>query len=264
MGKLEFLEISQDFKSYYRTLSDVNYYLTSDSEVEKENLQAVSHVISKLIYGFIRIKGKALREMNREQYEKEFHLFYDDFLCVIQNSGENNLEFDHFAALVDELIGIAIHRQDTLGKIKKVSRGVLTDNKEIIADGNYTEDVLDTEAKEDVDVSDSVINVGNAVEALEDEAVDGSVEVVEILVAEGNVGAEKIAGVELTENIAKVVTVELEGENMPGNVSFDLEEVKTDVIDVLMDKKSEVITSDVNNYESEDNYRFRPRRRKYR
>ncbi|MCL6572250.1 MAG: hypothetical protein K6T88_11285 [Bacillus sp. (in: Bacteria)] len=200
--------------------------------------------------------------MNREQYEKEFHLFYDDFLCVIQNSGENNLEFDHFTALVDELIGIAIHRQDTLGKIKKVSKGQLTDNKEIIADENYPEVVLDTEAKEDVDVSDSVL--GAAAEALEDEVVVGSVDEVEIIVAEGNIGDVKTSGVDHTENSAKVVTVEHKGENMTGKASFDLEEEKTDVIDVFMDKKNEVITSDVNNYESEDNYRFRPRRRKYR
>ncbi|MFL6555106.1 MAG: hypothetical protein ACJ8MO_03185, partial [Bacillus sp. (in: firmicutes)] len=103
MSNLEFLEVSQNFKSYYRTLRDVHYYLTNDSEVSQEELQAVSKVLSKLIYGFIPIKGTSFREMDREQFELEFNLFHQDFLNVIKNSGENNVEFDQFTALIDEI-----------------------------------------------------------------------------------------------------------------------------------------------------------------
>ncbi|MEH6908383.1 hypothetical protein, partial [Neobacillus drentensis] len=96
MGNLDFLEISRNFKSYYQTLRDVHYYLTNDSEVKQEELEAVSKLLSKLIYGFIRIKGISFREMDREQFEQEFNLFHQDFLNIIQKSGENNVEFDQF------------------------------------------------------------------------------------------------------------------------------------------------------------------------
>jgi hypothetical protein len=49
MIKLDFLEISRNFKSYYQTLRDAHYYLTNDSELSEEELQAVSKVLSKLI-----------------------------------------------------------------------------------------------------------------------------------------------------------------------------------------------------------------------
>jgi septation ring formation regulator EzrA len=60
--------------------------------------------------------------MDREQFEQEFNLFHQDFLNVIQNSGENNVDFNQFTALVDELIGVAVKRTNALGKIKKVKQ----------------------------------------------------------------------------------------------------------------------------------------------
>ncbi|MFL6561580.1 MAG: hypothetical protein ACJ8MO_36435, partial [Bacillus sp. (in: firmicutes)] len=93
MNNFDFLEISRNFKSYYQTLRDVHYYLTNDSDLSEEELQAVSKVLSKLIYGFIRIKGTSFREMDREQFEQEFNLFHQDFLKVIQTSGENYVDF---------------------------------------------------------------------------------------------------------------------------------------------------------------------------
>src|SRR3954447_26996571 len=49
MSNFDFLQISRNFKSYYQTLHDVHYYLTNDSDLSEEELQAVSKVLSKLI-----------------------------------------------------------------------------------------------------------------------------------------------------------------------------------------------------------------------
>jgi hypothetical protein len=156
MGNLDFLEISRNFKSYYQTLRDVHYYLTNDSEVKQEELEAVSKLLSKLIYGFIRIKGISFREMDREQFEQEFNLFHQDFLNIIQKSGENNVEFDQFTALIDEIIGIAVKRTIALGKIKKVKQELLLEEEEIA----------------EVDDSESELSYEDEDNVTEDEVVD--------------------------------------------------------------------------------------------
>ncbi len=169
MSKLDFLEISRNFKSYYRTLRDVHYYLTNDSELSPLELQAVSKVLSKLIYGFIRIKGTSFREMDREQFEQEFNLFHQDFLNVIQNSGENNVAFNQFTALIDEIIGIAVKRTIALGKIKKVKQESLFEDEEIAEvtdaewefsnedDDNITDDEVVVDGIEEIDEIKEVV-----------------------------------------------------------------------------------------------------------
>ncbi|MGG1675344.1 hypothetical protein ACIFOT_06250 [Neobacillus sp. NRS-1170] len=115
MSKLEFLEANRNFKSYYKTLRDLNNFLDSSPE-----LQAANQAITQLIFEFIRINGVTFRQMDRGQFEREFEIFQEDFLNVIQNSGENNVDFKRFAALLDEIIGIANLRQDALGKIQRI------------------------------------------------------------------------------------------------------------------------------------------------
>jgi hypothetical protein len=117
MAKLEFLEVNKNFKSYYKTLRDVNYYL-GDSKLGKENIKATTKVITKLIFDFIRTSGTTFRDMDEEKYIKAYEMFHEDFLRIIENSGVNNVEFDEFAGLLDELIQIANHRTAALQKIK--------------------------------------------------------------------------------------------------------------------------------------------------
>ncbi|MEH7502669.1 hypothetical protein V7152_11735 [Neobacillus drentensis] len=179
MSKLDFLEISRNFKSYYRTLRDVHFYLTNDSELSPLELQAVSKVLSKLIYGFIRIKGTSFREMDREQFEQEFNLFHQDFLNVIQNSGENNVAFNQFTALIDEIIGIAVKRTIALGKIKKVKQESLIEDEEMaeVTDAEWEfsneddDNIADDEVIVDgIEVIDEIKEVVPEVEALSTEA----------------------------------------------------------------------------------------------
>jgi hypothetical protein len=256
MSKLDFLEISRNFKSYYRTLCDVHYYLTNDSELSDEELQAVSKVISKLIYGFIRINGTSFREMDREQFEQEFNLFHQDFLNVIQHTGENNVDFDQFTALIDELIGIAVKRTNALRKIKKVKQESLLDDDEIVevTDG---ESELSNENKDNVAVDEVVIDVIEVIDEIKDavpevETLSSVVETliteVEAVLAEDRDGGDKTPD---SENISVVV-------NDVKLAAVTPQKVTNNFVD------AGPVTNNFNDYESGDNFRFRPRRRKNR
>lgn len=301
MSKLDFLEISRNFKSYYRTLRDVHYYLTNDPELSDEELQAVSKVIGKLIYGFIRIKGTSFREMDREQFEEGFNLFHQDFLNVIQYSGENNVNFNQFTSLIDEIIGIAVLRTIALGKIKKVKqKSFLEDNG--IAEDTYAESLESDEEEEEEEEED--VEADDAIVADDDVVV----EVIEVI----NEIQEEVPEVEtLSTEVHNLSTEDKIFSTEVKNFSTDLKtfsmgmgvkSFSTDVEDFLNvarkseDKKTEPdnkeVVADVvnkvkmapeppkkvknnfidagpvgnnfNDYESSDNFRFRPRRRKNR
>ena len=227
MGKLEFLEVTRNFKSYYKTLRDVNYYLVSDFDNEK--LQATSQVLTKLIFGFIRMKGTTFREMTPDQYEKEFQMFQDDFLNIIQISGENNVDFDDFAVLLDELISIANHRTDTLRKIRKTKQEIVSEFEEVesqVIENEVALDNVDALADEDVDAP---------VDAPADE-----VEAVSILSNEAE---------ERTDIVEEISTVVQEASNQVDVENHSIEDENDDLEELN---------------ESEDIYHFRPRRRRNR
>ncbi|MFP5112002.1 hypothetical protein ACSU64_06435 [Bacillaceae bacterium C204] len=305
MSKLEFLEISRNFKSYYRTLRDIHYYLSNDSELNQEELQAVSKVLSKLIYGFIRIKGTFFREMDREQFEQEFNLFHQDFLNVIQNSGENNVDFDQFTALVDELIGIAYKRTNTLGKIKKVKQVWSFDDDEIA-------EITDDESQSGNEDEDN-FTFDKVVDEVVVDVSEVNDEIKEVVVDVNEVNDE------IKEVVPEVKTISNEVKTFSTNLktfdsnfktfSTDVKIFSTDVetlsneVEVVLDQitnaeakqpkpENKVVVSDVankveeapktpkkvkhnfvdaapivnkyNDYESSDNFRFRPRRKKNR
>ncbi|MDR6123236.1 hypothetical protein QFZ87_002833 [Bacillus sp. SLBN-46] len=237
MSKLNYLEITWNFKSYYQTLRDINYYLNSDAEVDHVKLKATSSVISKLILGFIRTNGTSFREMDREKYEKEFLIFYDDFLSVIQNSGENNVDFEQFTALIDEIIGIAVRRKDALDKIQKEKLGNSVENEEVIEEvgdhfSNIDEELLTKKevSKADVPVDDKIDNI--IVEDQKQEEVDNK-------------------------------NVEVEIENGSDDANF-VEEEDRDLDSDMGYRYNENLDGNINVFESDDNYRFRPRKKRFR
>lgn len=168
MGKLEFLETNQNFRSYYRTLRDINYFLNSQSELEKDKILVANQVLTKLIFDFIRIDDITFREMKHEQYEKEYRIFQNDFLNIIQSSGENDVDFDDFSALLDEIIGIANLRTDALGKIQKAKQNELTGNEEMESDDLAFEVVLS------IGLDDSSVDAEDEIETDEEDDVDKS------------------------------------------------------------------------------------------
>ena len=243
MSKLKYLEITRNFKSYYQTLRDINYYLNSDSEVDQVKLQATSSVISKLILGFIRTNGKSFREMDREQYEKEFLIFYDDFLNVIQNSGENNVDFEQFAALIDEIIGIAVRRKNALDKIQKEKLGTSVENEEVIEEEGDHFSNIDDELMTNDEVSEPEVPVEDKIDSITVE--DNQQEEID------------------NKNVEVVVVVEVESENGTGDANFvEEEDRKLDSDMGFRDKEN--LDGNINVFESDDNYRFRPRKKRFR
>jgi len=237
MSKLKYLEITRNFKSYYQTLRDINYYLNSDSEVDQVKLQATSSVISKLILGFIRTNGKSFREMDREQYEKEFLIFYDDFLSVIQNSGENNVDFEQFAALIDEIIGIAVRRKDTLDKIQKEKLGTSVENEEVIEEEGDNSTNIDDELLTNKEVSEADVPVDDKTDSI----------IVE----------------DHTQEEIDNMKLEVEVEDGSGDANFvEEEDRKLDSDMGYRDKEN--LDGNINVFESDDNYRFRPRKKRFR
>jgi outer membrane murein-binding lipoprotein Lpp len=301
MSQLDFLEVSGNLKSYYRTLRDVHYYLTNDSEVSEEELQAVSKVLSKLIYGFIRIKGTSFREMQLEQFEQEFNIFHQDFLNVIQNSGENNVDFDEFTALIDEIIAIAVKRTIALGKIKRAKNQSLIEDVEI-------DEVNDAESELSNEDEDNDANDGVVVEATEvmDEIIEEELKVenistksrtfstdfeilspeVETVSAEAETLSSEVETVSTeaetlstgVETISPEVDSALDETGNAENEKRDSENkvegpVVANEVDVAVVKPEKVknkyvdaapVGNNLNDYESSDNFRFRPRRRKHR
>jgi hypothetical protein len=259
MSKLDFLEISRYFKSYYRTLRDVHYYLTNDSEVSPEELRAVSKVLSKLIYGFIRVNGKAFIEMDSEQYEQQFHLFHQDFLNVIQNSGENNVNFDHFTSLIDEILEIAVMRINALGKIRRGSLEQVPENNEMTEaadDKTESSNEIETDAEDEEVIVDAV---KAAEEVKKDEEAVPLVENVNALVISVSpMDVETITVPEITQDVKPVLDVTYDVEAAESAEPVEEVKVQTDFVD------AGPITNNFNDYESSDHFRFRPRRRKNR
>ena len=311
MSNLDFLEISRNFKSYYQALRDAHYYLRNDPDLSQEELQAVTKVLSKLIYGFIRIKGVSFREMDREQFKQEFNLFHLDFLNVIHNSGENNVEFEQFAALMDEIIGIAVQRTIALGKIEKVKQQFLFENVEI---DEVTDDIELDEITDDVElekITDDVeLEVSNEVENNDavEEMVDDMIEEIEVIneteetVAEvrpinttlrtfstdfgalnneieyetiTNAGRTFSTDVETLSNQVEVILYEIVNteENQPEPINEEIVAEAVNEAEVTIETPKKVkykyidaapILNNYQEYESSDNFRFRPRRRRNR
>jgi hypothetical protein len=262
MSKLDFLEISRYFKGYYRTLRDVHYYLTNDSEVSPEELQAVSKVLSKLIYGFIRVNGKAFREMDSEQYDQQFHLFHQDFLSVIQNSGENNVDFDQFTSLIDEILEIAVMRINALGKIRRGNQEQVPENNEMTEaadDKTESSNEHETDADDDEEVIvDEVKEADEEEKIVEEEAVT-LVENVNALVISVSPGVdETLPEPEIIQEVKPALDVTFDVEAAESAEPVEEVKVQTDFVD------AGPITNNFNDYESSDHFRFRPRRRKNR
>jgi hypothetical protein len=139
MTKLEFLEVNRNFVSYYKTLRDLNYYLTN-SELGQEQINEATTVMTKLIFDFIQTNGTTFRDMDMEKYTKEYEMFHQDFLRIIENSGVNNVDFDEFAGLLDELIQIANHRMTALQKIKTSMQEMELSNEDVEPLENETQE----------------------------------------------------------------------------------------------------------------------------
>jgi hypothetical protein len=254
--------------------------------VKQEELEAVSKLLSKLIYGFIRIKGISFREMDRDQFEQEFNLFHQDFLNIIQKSGENNVEFDQFTALIDEIIGIAVKRTIALGKIKKVKQELLLEEEEI-AEVDDSESELSYEDENNVtevegvhEVFGEMDEIKEAVSEVETLSTEDRYFSTDAVTLNNEVRPFSTDVATLTNEI-EVILYEIEkaedkqpelgNEVVVADVVNQVDEVNIVKAAVVPPKKvknnyvdAAPVVNNLSDNESSGNFRFRPRRRKQR
>ncbi|MFE8699374.1 hypothetical protein ACFYKX_01925 [Cytobacillus sp. FJAT-54145] len=124
MAELKYLQIDDNLESYYITLCDIYFYHVSQSSSEDEKTKTAGTIdqISSLIFHAITVGGTTIREMDNEKYEKEYKRFYNDIMSAIKECSENDVVFDSFLEIIDEIVGAALKLAsafEKLGKIKE-------------------------------------------------------------------------------------------------------------------------------------------------
>lgn len=124
MANLKHLQIDNDdpLHSYYITLCHVYYFHVSDDNSDKEKLQAEGTIetICSLLFHAINIEGTTIREMDNERYVKEYKRFYNDIIDAIQECCKNEVVFDVFLEIIDEIIGAALTLASAFQKLQSV------------------------------------------------------------------------------------------------------------------------------------------------
>jgi glutamine synthetase type III len=124
MANLKHLKIDNDdtLSSYYITLCHVYYFHVSDDNSEKEKLQAESTIetICSLLFHAINIEGTTIREMDNERYVKEYKRFYNDIIDAIRECSKNEVDFEIFIEIIDDIIGAALTLANAFHKLHSV------------------------------------------------------------------------------------------------------------------------------------------------
>jgi glutamine synthetase type III len=132
MAKLKHLKFETDdpLQSYYITLCHVYYFNVLEDNTEKEKIQNESTIetISSLIFHAINIEGTTIREMDNKQYVREYKRFYKDIMVAIKESCKNEVDFDVFLEIIDEIIGAAIKLATAFNKLETVKETYSEDN----------------------------------------------------------------------------------------------------------------------------------------
>jgi hypothetical protein len=132
MANLKYIHLEEDdpLNSYYITLCHVYYFNVSEDNSEKEQQQADATIetLSSLIFHAINIEGTTIREMDNEQYEKEYKRFYGDIMTAIKECCQNTVEYDDFLVIMDEIIGAAIALASAFNKIDHIRETTSTES----------------------------------------------------------------------------------------------------------------------------------------
>lgn len=124
MANLKYLRLDNDdpLNSYYITLCHVYYFNVSDDNSEKEKLQAESTIetICSLLFHAINIEGTTIREMDNERYVKEYKRFYNDIIDAIRECCKNEVDFEIFLEIIDEIIGAAHTLANAINKLHSI------------------------------------------------------------------------------------------------------------------------------------------------
>lgn len=124
MANLKYLRLDNDdpLNSYYITLCHVYYFNVSDDNSEKEKLQAESTIetICSLLFHAINIEGTTIREMDNDRYVKEYKRFYNDIIDAIRECCKNEVDFEIFLEIIDEIIGAAHTLANAINKLHSI------------------------------------------------------------------------------------------------------------------------------------------------
>jgi glutamine synthetase type III len=122
MANLKHLQIDHDdpLNSYYITLCHVYYFHVTDENSEKEKHQAEGTIetICSLLFHAINIEGTTIREMDNERYVKEYKRFYNDIIDAIRECCKNEVDFEIFLEIIDEIIGAALTLANAFNKLQ--------------------------------------------------------------------------------------------------------------------------------------------------
>jgi L-rhamnose mutarotase len=124
MANLKHLQIDPDdpLYSYYLTLCHVYYFHVSDDNSEEEKLRAEGTIetICSLLFHAINIEGTTIREMDNERYVKEHKRFYNDIIDTIRECSRNEVDFEIFLEILDDIIGAALTLANAFQKLQSV------------------------------------------------------------------------------------------------------------------------------------------------
>jgi glutamine synthetase type III len=122
MANLKHLQIDHDdpLNSYYITLCHVYYFhvTVENSEKEKHQAEGTIETICSLLFHAINIEGTTIREMDNERYVKEYKRFYNDIIDAIRECCKNEVDFEIFLEIIDEIIGAALTLANAFNKLQ--------------------------------------------------------------------------------------------------------------------------------------------------
>jgi hypothetical protein len=240
--ELNFLKTNRTFRCYYRTLRDVNFYLKNDSDIDSNAIQTTNRVLTKLIFDCIQLDGTTFKDMDPQQFAREFQIFIPDFLAIIKNSGTNDVDFKVFSKLLDEVLGIANLRASALEKIPKALEEEKTEPNGLDSWDGMVEINIEN-ANVHVDMDEITIEDVNV-------AVD-QIEIVQKDEDEGDTENED----EIDQKDIKLLEVLSSNEDVESAISNERRRNET-FIDV--DESENILSSSANDDDSSD---YRPNRR---
>jgi CRISPR/Cas system-associated endonuclease Cas3-HD len=128
MAQLKHIHIEEEdhLYSYYLTLCHVYYFYVIDnneSKEEKGKTEGTVEMICSLIFHAINIEGTTIREMDTEEYNKKYKRFYHDMITVIKECCKNEVEYEDFLEILDEIVGAAIKIASAFEKLYSLKEG---------------------------------------------------------------------------------------------------------------------------------------------
>ncbi|GHI00403.1 hypothetical protein [Neobacillus kokaensis] len=135
MAKLKYLEPTELLEKIYSTLcseyEDAQHY---ENEPDKEEIRVTKSRLTKKIFNEFVVDEEYFLTMDKETFNERYHLYEDDFLRLIRKCSENNVDYETFTQIIDDLIASAkfrLHAFEQLSdEIQKLQEAVEEESDE--------------------------------------------------------------------------------------------------------------------------------------